>query len=86
VLGPDGTIESTRSVPREDSVFITVTYRERRREIHFSSLAAWPEVDPRDQMAIDLRDELADEEAELFVPLTSYAEQCYMNRWNPKME
>ena len=51
------------------------------REFHW--LRAWREVDPRDQLASDVREALADEEELLFFPLGSYAEQCYMDRWDP---
>jgi len=86
VLGPDGVVESTRAVPREDSAFVTVTYGQRLREIEFHWLRAWREVDPRDQLASDVREALADKGELLFFPLGSYAEQCYMDRWNPKLE
>jgi hypothetical protein len=85
ILSPDGSVDSVSHVRRKDQVDFVVRYRERRQQLEFWTVRAWPGIDPRDELASDLLEALRDpnETDPISFGLGSYAEQSEFDRPDP---
>jgi hypothetical protein len=81
LLDPIGEVQSWANAPRDDRLTVTVSFKGSHRQLVFSCLRGWPEIEPRDALREEVLELLngADDEP-AWILLGSQAEMAALER------